>query len=111
MSAGETASYFSAAAPDRATELASLAGVCPLSALDQARLARLRARILFARSRSDEAEPLLLDAAAQFAPHCRVRGPGRIVVTAQMPVQSRDALLDLLPRGKTTWFEMRISDR
>ncbi|MFD5631149.1 AAA family ATPase [Streptomyces sp. NPDC127072] len=59
--------HFSAAAPDRATEQATLAELCPLSLLDRARLARLRARILFARSRSDEAAPLLLDAAAQFA--------------------------------------------
>jgi DNA-binding CsgD family transcriptional regulator len=58
--------HFSAAAPDRATELAAVAEMYPLSALDRARLARLRARILFARSRSDEAAPLLLEAAAQF---------------------------------------------
>ncbi|MCX4597988.1 AAA family ATPase [Streptomyces sp. NBC_01549] len=59
--------HFSAASPDRATGLATLAELCPLSPLDRARLARLRARILFARSRNDEAAPLLLDAAAQFA--------------------------------------------
>ncbi|MFG1813606.1 AAA family ATPase [Kribbella sp. NPDC049174] len=59
--------HFSAAAPDRARELAFLADVCPLSPLDRARLVRLRGRMLFARSRSDEAAPLLLDAAAQFA--------------------------------------------
>lgn len=59
--------HFSAASPDRATEQAALADLCPLSPLDRARLARLRARMLFARSRSDEAAPLLLDAAAQFA--------------------------------------------
>ncbi|MER7938078.1 MULTISPECIES: AAA family ATPase [unclassified Streptomyces] len=58
--------HFSAASPDRATEQATLAELCPLSSLDRARLARLRARILFARSRSDEAAPLLLEAAAQF---------------------------------------------
>ncbi|MFV8162864.1 helix-turn-helix transcriptional regulator [Mycobacterium sp. 134] len=58
--------HFSAASPDRATELATLASLCPLDRLDQARLARLRARILFGRSRSDEAAPLLLEAAAQF---------------------------------------------
>jgi DNA-binding CsgD family transcriptional regulator len=58
--------HFSAASPDRATELASFAGLCPLSSLDGARLSRLRARILFARSRSDEAAPLLLESAAQF---------------------------------------------
>ncbi|MGW1339548.1 helix-turn-helix transcriptional regulator [Kribbella sp. NPDC002412] len=60
-------SHFSAAAPDRATELAFLADSCPLGPLDRARLIRLRARMLFARSRSDEAAPLLLDAAARFA--------------------------------------------
>ncbi len=58
--------HFSAAAPERATELAAVADLYPLSPLDRARLARLRARILFARSRSDEAAPLFLDAAAQF---------------------------------------------
>jgi DNA-binding CsgD family transcriptional regulator len=59
--------HFSAAAPERASELASLADLCPLGPLDQASLARLRARVLFARRRSDEAAPLLLDAAEQFA--------------------------------------------
>ncbi|MGW5410860.1 helix-turn-helix transcriptional regulator [Actinomadura geliboluensis] len=59
--------HFSAASPDRATELATLAELCPLSPLDRARLARLRATILFARDRTDEAAPLLLDAAARFA--------------------------------------------
>ncbi|MGW1544576.1 ATP-binding protein [Streptomyces sp. NPDC002309] len=59
--------HFSAASPGRATELATLAELCPLSPLDRARLARLRARIVFARSRSDEAASLFLDAAAQFA--------------------------------------------
>lgn len=58
--------HFSAASPDRATEQATLAELCPLSPLDRARVARLRARILFAQSRSDEAAPLLLEAAAQF---------------------------------------------
>ncbi|GGT02294.1 helix-turn-helix transcriptional regulator [Streptomyces chromofuscus] len=59
--------HLSAASPDSATELATRAELCPLSPMDHARLTRLRARILFARSRSDEAAPLLLDAAAQFA--------------------------------------------
>ncbi|SNT08020.1 helix-turn-helix transcriptional regulator [Actinacidiphila glaucinigra] len=58
--------HFSAASPDRATEQATLAELSPLGPLDRARVARLRARILFARRRSDEAAPLLLDAAAQF---------------------------------------------
>ncbi|MGA5388779.1 helix-turn-helix transcriptional regulator [Streptomyces pseudogriseolus] len=64
VAAAET--HFAAADPDRATEQATLAELCPLGSLDRARLARLRARILFARSRSDEAAPLLLEAAAQF---------------------------------------------
>ena len=59
--------HFSAAAPARAIELSAVADLCPLSPLDRARLARLRARMLFARSRSDEAAPLLLDAAGRFA--------------------------------------------
>ncbi|MFI8185745.1 AAA family ATPase [Actinacidiphila glaucinigra] len=58
--------HCSAASPDRATEQATLAELSPLDPLDRAHVARLRARILFARSRSDEAAPLLLDAAAQF---------------------------------------------
>lgn len=65
LAAGEA--YFAAASPDHATELTSLADICPLSPLDRARLTRLRARLLFARSRSDEAAPLLLEAAGQFA--------------------------------------------
>jgi DNA-binding CsgD family transcriptional regulator len=62
-----TEAHLSAASPDHATELATLAELCPLSPLDRARLTRLRAWILFARSRSDEAAPLFLDAAAQLA--------------------------------------------
>ncbi|MBW9208204.1 AAA family ATPase [Mumia sp. zg.B21] len=65
LAAGEA--YVAAASPDAASELAGVAVLCPLSAQDQARLVRLRARVLFARSRSDEAAPLLLDAAAAFA--------------------------------------------
>lgn len=59
--------HFSAAAPDRATELAAMADQCPMHPMDEARLTRLRARVLFARSRGQEAGPLLLDAAAQFS--------------------------------------------
>ena len=58
--------HFSAAVPEQAGELAALADLCPLTPLDRARLVRLRARMLFGRSRSDEAAPLLLDAAARF---------------------------------------------
>lgn len=63
---GAAEAHFSAASPDRATDLAAQADFCPLSELDRAHLMRLRARILFARSRSGEAAPLLLDAAARF---------------------------------------------
>ncbi|MCK9793257.1 AAA family ATPase [Isoptericola sp. 4D.3] len=59
--------HFSAAALDRATAMATVADLCPLDATDRARVSRLRARVLFARSRSDEAAPLLLDAAAQLS--------------------------------------------
>ncbi|MFI2102663.1 AAA family ATPase [Isoptericola sp. NPDC019693] len=59
--------HFSAAALDRATEMATLADLCPLDPTDRARVNRLRARVLFARSRSDEAAPLLLEAAAGLA--------------------------------------------
>lgn len=64
---GAAEAYFSAAEPDRAIELARLAGLCPLGPLDRARLKRLRARLRFALSRSGEAAPLLLDAADQLA--------------------------------------------
>ncbi|MEL7974627.1 AAA family ATPase [Isoptericola sp. F-RaC21] len=59
--------HFSAAALDRATEMATAADLCPLDPTDRARVNRLRARVLFARSRSDDAAPLLLEAAAGLA--------------------------------------------
>jgi len=59
--------HFSAAAPDRATELATIADLCPLTPLDRARVARLRARVQFALSRSGEAAALFLSAASEFA--------------------------------------------
>ncbi|MFG3660870.1 AAA family ATPase [Streptomyces sp. NPDC047706] len=65
LSAAEA--HLSAASPDNATELATRAELCPLSPMDRARQTRLRARILIARSRRDEAAPLFLDAAAHFA--------------------------------------------
>ncbi len=61
--------HFSAGSPERAQEALALAGLCPLEPNDRARLTRLRARILFGLSRSDDASPLLLEAAAQFARH------------------------------------------
>lgn len=59
--------HFSAAALQRATEMATVADLCPLDPTDRARVNRLRARVLFARSRSDEAAPLLLEAAGALA--------------------------------------------
>jgi len=59
--------HFSAAALDRATAMATVADLCPLDATDRARVNRLRARVLFARSRGDDAAPLLLEAAAGLA--------------------------------------------
>ncbi len=54
---------FEAGAPDAALELLAAAETAPLQELEQGRLARLRARIVFARRRGGEALPLLLDAA------------------------------------------------
>jgi DNA-binding CsgD family transcriptional regulator len=57
-----------AAAPDAATELVAIAGNCPLSELDRARLGRLRAQIAFVRTRGSDAPRLLLDAAKSLEP-------------------------------------------
>ena len=57
---------FEAGAPDAATELLAAAAIGPLNALQSAELALLRARILFARRRGNDAPPLLLDAAKQL---------------------------------------------
>ena len=54
---------FEAGAPDSAYELLAAAEIGPLDELQRARIARLRAEIVFARSRGSEAPPLLLDAA------------------------------------------------
>ncbi|MRH92153.1 AAA family ATPase [Nocardia sp. SYP-A9097] len=54
---------FDAGAPDTALELLSAAEMGPLDELQRVRLARLRARIMFARKRGGDALPLLLDAA------------------------------------------------
>jgi DNA-binding CsgD family transcriptional regulator len=54
---------FEAGARDSAYELLAAAEIGPLDELQCARLARLRARIVFARTRGSDAPPLLLDAA------------------------------------------------
>jgi DNA-binding CsgD family transcriptional regulator len=59
---------FEAAEPDAAYELLTAAEIGPLDALQRARLERLRAQIVFARRRGNEAAPLLLDAAKRLAP-------------------------------------------
>ncbi len=59
---------FEAAAPDTAYELLAAAEMGPLDELQRARLARLRAQIVFARRRGSDAPPLLLDAAKRLEP-------------------------------------------
>ncbi|MEU5346980.1 AAA family ATPase [Streptomyces sp. NPDC020766] len=57
---------FEAGAPDAALELLTAAEMSPLDEALHARLARLRAQIVFARRRGGEALPLLLDAAGRL---------------------------------------------
>ncbi len=59
---------FEAGAPAKADQLLATAAWGPLDELAQARLAQLKARIAFARTRGSEAPPLLLDAAALLGP-------------------------------------------
>jgi DNA-binding CsgD family transcriptional regulator len=59
---------FESAAPDAALELLALAELCPLEELQRARLERLRAEIVFARTRGRDAPALLLDAARRLEP-------------------------------------------
>lgn len=60
---------FEAGTPDAAHELLATAEMGPLDEAQRARLARLRAQIVFARRRGGEALPLLVDAAARLAPY------------------------------------------
>ena len=57
---------FESAAPDAALELLALAQLCPLEELDRARMERLRAEIVFARTRGRDAPALLLDVARRL---------------------------------------------
>jgi DNA-binding CsgD family transcriptional regulator len=57
---------FEAGAPDVALDLLAVAEMGPLDELQRARLARLRAQIIFARRRNSDAQPLLLDAAGRL---------------------------------------------
>jgi DNA-binding CsgD family transcriptional regulator/uncharacterized small protein (DUF1192 family) len=59
---------FDAGASDAALELLSTAELAPLDALQRARLERLRAEIVFARTRGSAAPALLLDAARRLEP-------------------------------------------
>ena len=59
---------FDAAAPDAALELIGAAELAPLDELQRARLERLRAEIVFARTRGGDAPALLLDAARRLEP-------------------------------------------
>lgn len=57
---------FEAGAPDEAHRLLTAAELSSLDERQQAQVARLRARIVFARRRGNDAPPLLLDAARRF---------------------------------------------
>jgi DNA-binding CsgD family transcriptional regulator len=59
---------FDAAASDAALELLATAELAPLDELQRARLERLRAEIVFARTRGSDAPALLLDAARRLEP-------------------------------------------
>jgi DNA-binding CsgD family transcriptional regulator len=59
---------FDAAAADAALELLATAELAPLDELQRARLERLRAEIVFARTRGGDAPALLLDAARRLEP-------------------------------------------
>lgn len=64
--AGAARVTFEAGAPDAALELVAAAETSPLGEVERARLARLRAQIVFARRRGGEALPLMLDAARRL---------------------------------------------
>ncbi|MGH9133401.1 MAG: AAA family ATPase [Ilumatobacteraceae bacterium] len=59
---------FEAAAPGPANELLDMAETCPLDELQRAHLALLRARVVFARRRGNDAPSLLLEAARLLEP-------------------------------------------
>jgi DNA-binding CsgD family transcriptional regulator len=59
---------YAAAAPEATAELIATARLCPLDDLQLARLARLEAQVLFARTRGTESARLLRRAAQQFEP-------------------------------------------
>jgi DNA-binding CsgD family transcriptional regulator/tetratricopeptide (TPR) repeat protein len=59
---------FDAGVPQATLELLASAELCPLDTLQQARLERLRAQLIFARRRGNDSPPLLLDAAKRLEP-------------------------------------------
>ena len=115
-------------APEAAQKLLAVAGMFPLDDVEQARLARLRAQIVFALRRGSDAPPLLLDAAHRLAPldsgsareaylealgaaifagrlHDRV-GPGEVATAARdaPPARQPARPIDLLLDGLATRF-------
>jgi DNA-binding CsgD family transcriptional regulator len=59
---------YDAGAPEAAAALLAAAAIGPLDDLQRARLARLRAQLVFARRRGGDATPLLLEAARRLEP-------------------------------------------
>ncbi|WP_447035490.1 helix-turn-helix transcriptional regulator [Streptomyces sp. DSM 118878] len=125
---------FEAGAPDVALELLAVAQTLQSDKAQQARLARLRAQIAFARRRGAEALPLLLDAAARLegidegqARETYLEAVGSAVFAGRLggPVGVRDVAeaavaappgplpprpADLLLDGLATWFAGRHVD-
>ncbi|WP_448639397.1 AAA family ATPase [Geodermatophilus sp. URMC 63] len=116
---------FEAGAPARASELLATAELGPLLELDRARLERLQARLLFARSRGNDAVIPLIEAGRRLAPldadlaretyleACsavlfsgRLAPTGRAqeVARAARSVPPGDRPMDLWLRALATWF-------
>src|SRR5436305_2442973 len=122
---------FESAAPGAALRLLEVAEMCPLDDLPRARLARLRAEIVFALRRGRDAPPLLLEAAVQlealdpaaaretyveavgaamFAGHGSADSGVRKVAEAARgapPPQQPPRSIDLVLDGMATWFTER----
>jgi DNA-binding CsgD family transcriptional regulator len=116
---------FAAGAPQRASELLATAELGPLTELDRARLERLRAQLLFARSRGNDAVQPLIEAGRRLAPldadlaretfleacsavlfsgRLAAPGRGREVAEAARSVPPGDRPIDLWLMALAMWF-------